>query len=276
MDPVASEAKRPRQTEDELPLITCEVVADVACPFCHIGSAKIVEHLASQGVDVLGSGIVGIEPSQLKVELKFVPFFLNPDLVLPPDGLEFSEYMREAGKLGDMHNESNAIEAVAQLKQMAGTCATPLEMKTLGDGNRVWPSVNALGAACIIAPRSPGGNLAANATMMALFHANFEEGKNIASEAVLRAILATTAPGLSQSDLDAVGSEAVREEVKQMASSAKFIHKAQGVPLFRLKVAGVPLPKGRVVCPPGVQEPETFVKIFEYLHELAAGVKAAS
>jgi hypothetical protein len=39
----------------------------------------------------------------------------------------------------------------------------------------VWPTVDALAAALVIAPRAPGGQAAANATMMALYRANFEE-----------------------------------------------------------------------------------------------------
>ena len=44
-----------------------------------------------------------------------------------------------------------------------------------------------------------------------------------------------------------------RQEIRQLESSARFLHRAAGVPLFRARVAGVPLPRGRVTFPAGVQ-----------------------
>lgn len=260
------------------PLITCEVVADLACPFCFIGATKLMEALESRGSwagwPLRSEAIADADcaGATMRVEVKFVPFFLNPDLEVPADGMEFSDYMREAGKVGDVHNEGNAAETVTQLRSMAATCAPPLEMACLGEGNKVRPTLDALAAALVIAPRCPCGNLAAAATMMALFRANFEDGANIADAQVLRDVLAVTAPGLSESDCRDIGSEGVREELRQMESSARFLHRAQGVPLFRMKVEGVPLPDGRVVCPTGVQQPETFGRVFDHLLSLKGKV----
>lgn len=108
------------------PLITAEVVADLACPFCCIGAAKLMQALGAR--DDLRAP---------RVEVRFVPFFLNPDLEVPAEGMAFDDYMREAGKVGDVHNETNAAEAVAQLRGLAATCAPPLAMARLGTGNRV-------------------------------------------------------------------------------------------------------------------------------------------
>jgi hypothetical protein len=138
--PVAAEL----QMEPELgpepeppPLITAEVVADLACPFCCIGAAKLMQALGARDDLRAQLRALNLPGGAPRVEVKFVSFFLNADFEVPAEGMAFDDYMREAGKVGDIPNETNAAEAGAQLRGLAATCAPPLAMARLGTGNRV-------------------------------------------------------------------------------------------------------------------------------------------
>jgi predicted DsbA family dithiol-disulfide isomerase len=67
-------------TNSSTPTIKIDFVSDVACPWCAVGLGAL-----EQAIDRLGS--------EVKVELNFQPFQLNPDM--PPEGQDIGEHLTQ-------------------------------------------------------------------------------------------------------------------------------------------------------------------------------------
>jgi predicted DsbA family dithiol-disulfide isomerase len=186
--------------------ITIDVVSDVVCPWCYVGSRRLDNALA---------GLPEVE-----AEVFWRPFQLDP--TIPPEGRDRKEYMR--GKFGSDERIRQLHDNLIQSTLDAGI---PFAFE------KIRIAANTLDAHRLIRWAGGQGSQVQGAVVKALFKANFEDGANVSDHAVLTEIAAEAGmdtaivAALLPTDADR---EAVRAEITQATRMG-----ISGVPCFLLE-----------------------------------------
>ncbi|TVR98253.1 MAG: DsbA family oxidoreductase [Rhodospirillales bacterium] len=206
-----------------------EVVFDPACPWCYIGKRRLEHALA--------------ERPGLSCRIGWWPFLLHPEL--PPDGVERRTYLNR--RFGTDARVRRVFRAITDAGQ-----STRIDFAF----DRIGRTPNSLDAHRLA--RFAGSQGRTAATVEALFHGHFEEGRNIGDRDVLVGIgaaigldpAAVTAHLDSNADVAAIYREHVRAQ--------------------RFGIAGVPafVFNGTLVIS-GAQEPRVLVRMLDVAREYA-------
>lgn len=150
----------------ELPMVTVDVVSDIMCPWCLVGSLKLQRALA-------------LVAEELCVIVRWRPFELNPDL--SDEGKDWAQSVLEKyGRLPDPGPQPSQIAALELGYDMAWR----------GPGDEPprwsWNTFNAHKLMGWVLERH--GSERQNCLARALFDAHFCERRNIADQTVLAAI----------------------------------------------------------------------------------------
>ena len=186
--------------------ITIDVVSDVVCPWCYVGSRRLEQALA--------------ELPEIEAEVIWRPFQLDP--TIPPEGRDRKEYMR--GKFGSDDRIRQLHDNLIQSTLDAGI---PFAF------DKIKVAANTLDAHRLIRWAGGQGQQMQGAVVKALFKANFEEGRYVGDHAVLTEIAAeagmdsAVVAALLPTDADR---EAVRSEIEQAQRMG-----ISGVPCFLLE-----------------------------------------
>lgn len=164
-----------------------DFVADVSCPWCAIGLKSLEQALLRVG-------------EQLRVELHFQPFELNPDL--EPEGLDVAEYL--AQKYGvTPEQQAHSATAIAERGQALGFTFD------MARRTRIYNTFN---AHRLVAWAETEG--AQRPMMLALFEAYFTRGESLADPDVL--LKAVEQAGLEREVAAGVlASDAFADEVRE-------------------------------------------------------------
>ena len=175
--------------------LAIEVASDVVCPWCYIGKRRLEK-------------AVGLLKNEFQVEVRWLPFQLNPDM--PTEGMPRADYRK--AKFGSLERSKQMdARVIAEGK---------------GEGidfafDRMERQPNTTQAHRLIA-------LAENqdAVVEALFHAHFEQGRNIGDPKVLAEIAAQCGVKGWPQEAEKRASEVskLEEEVRELGIS--------GVPTF--------------------------------------------
>ena len=168
-----------------------EIVSDVICPWCYIGKRRLEKALPM---------LPGV-----KAELRWLPFQLNPDM--PAGGVPRVEYRK--AKFGSLER-AKSLDA-----RVAGEGA--------GEGiafafDRIQRTPNTVRAHQLIELAQKQG--AGNAVVDALFHAYFEEARDVGDEAVLAGIAAACGVRDWPRGADAAAVAALEESMRGLGISA--------------------------------------------------------
>ncbi len=142
-----------------------DFVSDVACPWCAVGLGSLQQALAKL-------------EGQVKAELHFQPFELNPDMA--PEGQDLGEHL--ARKYGSTPEQQQA--AWQALRERAA--AVGFEFRAQGRG-RIW---NTFDAHRLLHWAGLQGAAAQTALKVALLRAYFGRGENPSDAQVLLAAVA--------------------------------------------------------------------------------------
>jgi predicted DsbA family dithiol-disulfide isomerase len=166
-----------------------EVVSDVICPWCLIGTRRLDKALAA----------VVAEHAGLEVEVVYRPFLLDPST--PPEGKDLREHLRR--KYGDPEPMFRRVEAVAKQDGI------DLDFKRIGRTS------STVGAHTLMRHAIAKGTQRALAK--ALFGAYFLEGRDVGSSDVLVPI--ATAHGFGADEATALLRDP--DEVAQTKAEAR-------------------------------------------------------
>jgi len=139
--------------------MTIDVYADIACPWCYVGRARLKQALA--------------ERSDLDVSLRWRPFQLQPDM--PPDGRDFRTVLEK--KFGGWTRAERMFERV---REMGAEADLTFDFEAID----VAPNT-ADAHRLVLWAEDQGGEEAADAAATALFRAYFTEGRNVSDPDVL-------------------------------------------------------------------------------------------
>lgn len=183
--------------------IAVDVVSDVVCPWCFLGSKRLERAIA-------------VLP-QAKVEVRWRPFQLDP--TLPKAGLD-----REAYMLGKFGSKERIDAAHARLEDMGREEGIDFRF----DAMRVAP--NTLDAHRVIRWAAPEGAGIQSAVVRALFSLYFERGVDIGDRQVL--IDAARSAGMDAAKVETLlattaDEDGVRQEIEMAAQLG-----IRGVPCF--------------------------------------------
>jgi len=188
-------------TEPSANPIEVELIADLACPWCYLGLARLDRARAAR--------------PHLAVHLRWRPFLLNPHL--PPEGMDRRAYLR--AKFGG----AAAAQRVYQRIEEAGRT----------DGvtfafDRMQRTPNTVLAQRLLLYAEQHG--LGDPMMRALFRALFEEGRDLGDPAELLELGA--AVGLERETLEAF--LASDERADEIVASHRWAERlgVQGVPVF--------------------------------------------
>lgn len=182
-------------------MTSIEIISDPICPWCYIGKTRFERALAAR-------------PDH-PFEVSWKPFQLNPDM--PAEGMDRREYLER--KFG---GKAAAVQVYGDIQKAAE--ADGLKVKL----DRITRTPNTINAHRLI--HWAGIEGVQNEAMAALFIANFEEGKDISSPAVLADIAASVGMDraaterLLASDAEIAETRAADENAREMG--------VQGVPTF--------------------------------------------
>lgn len=186
--------------------ITIDVVSDVVCPWCYVGSRRLEKALARL--------------SDIEAEVHWRPFQLDP--TIPPEGKDRREYMR--GKFG---SDERIRQLHDNLIQSTSDAGIPFAF------DRIKVAANTLDAHRLIRWAGGQGPHVQGAVVKALFKANFEEGRNVGDHEVLTAIAAES--GMDAPIVSALlPTDADREAVQAEIAQAQRMG-VSGVPCFLLE-----------------------------------------
>ena len=182
-------------------MTSIEIISDPICPWCYIGKTRFERALAAR-------------PDH-PFEVSWKPFQLNPDM--PAEGMDRREYLER--KFG---GKAAAVQVYGDIQKAAE--ADGLKVKL----DRITRTPNTINAHRLI--HWAGIEGVQNEAMAALFIANFEEGKDISSPAVLADIAASVGMDraaterLLASDAEIAETRAADENAREMG--------VRGVPTF--------------------------------------------
>ncbi len=170
--------------------MTIDVYADVACPWCYVGRARLKEALANRSVDV---------------SLRWRPFQLQPDL--PPEGRDFRSVLEE--KFGDWSRVEGMFDRIEEMGA---------EMGLTFDFDAVEVAPNTADAHRLVlwAQEQDRGDEMATA----LFQAYFSEGRNVSDSEVLVDCAAEVGFGAAEAQ-DLLDSETYADEVRESQRQAQ-------------------------------------------------------
>jgi len=182
--------------------IAIDVVSDVICPWCYIGKRRL-----ETALELLAG--------EVAVTLSWLPFQLNPDM--PRGGMPREEYRR--AKFGSLERSRGLDARVVSEGKGAG-----IEFAF----ERIERTPNTFAAHQMIELAQERG--AGNAVVEALFHAYFEEARDIGDVEVLSSI--AQACGLDTGLLEARwADEAAAARLAQVEAGMKSLG-ISGVPTF--------------------------------------------
>ncbi|NJO36625.1 MAG: DsbA family oxidoreductase [Rhizobiales bacterium] len=155
---------------DDQRIVTVEMIADLACPWCYLGLVRLNKARA-------------MRPA-LHVELRWWPYLLNPQL--PRDGMDRRTYLR--AKFG---GDGNAKEVYARIEQAGREEGLPFAL------DRIQRTPNTVFAQrlVLLAQEEAKGE----ALITTLFKAMFERGQDIGNVDVLMDI--AEGEGVSRDDV---------------------------------------------------------------------------
>ena len=182
--------------------LVVEVVSDVICPWCFIGKRRLEKALETVAGEV-------------EVTLNWLPFQLNPDM--PRSGMAREDYRR--AKFGSLERSHGLDARVAAEGKGVG-----IEFAF----DRIARTPNTFPAHQLIELAQEQG--AGEAVVEALFHAYFEDGRDIGDPEVLESI--ARACGVSVPALEARwADEAAGRRLAEVEKSMKSLG-ISGVPTF--------------------------------------------
>jgi len=170
--------------------ITIDVVSDLVCPWCYLGTRRLEK-------------AIGNVKDELAVSVTFRPYQLNPDM--PPEGVDHKKHLAE--KLGGAAAVDSAHERLASLGREDGIDF---------DFPAVKISPNTLDAHRLLRWAMIEGPQIQQRVALALFKAYFEEGRNVGDRTVLLDIAESC--GMDRSVVTALFSagadvDSVKEEI---------------------------------------------------------------
>ncbi len=181
--------------------LTISVFSDVICPWCYVGKRRL-----ERALDQIGQ--------RESTAIEWLPFELNPDM--PADGMERALY--RARKFGP----ERAAQLDAQMAELGRQEGIDFAFE------RMTRTPSTRRAHMLIAVAAQHGR--ADPVVDALFHAYFEEGRDVGDPDVLRAI--GVAAGLKREIVDdALGNDQLRRRVEAVERQAAEMQVA-GVPFF--------------------------------------------
>ena len=181
--------------------IDIEVVADVACPWCHIGLVRLAKARAAR--------------AERKTRVRWWPFLLNPDL--PPEGMDRTTYLN--AKFGGRTAAARVYERIRESGRLEGIDFAFARMRR---------TPNTLTAHRLILHAERQGD--AELLIDGLFRALFQEGRDIGRQEEL--VDLAVAAGLARSEAARVlKSERYADEVRALHLRAERIG-VRGVPVF--------------------------------------------
>jgi predicted DsbA family dithiol-disulfide isomerase len=170
--------------------MTIDVYADIACPWCYVGRARLKEALADRPMDI---------------SLRWRPFQLQPDM--PPEGRDFRTVLEE--KFGDWSRVQNMFDRIQELGEEMGLTFD-------FDAIEVAPSTADAHRLVLWAQEQDRGDEMATT----LFRAYFSEGRNVSSSEVL--VDCATEVGFDASEAqDLLGSDTYADEVRESQRQAQ-------------------------------------------------------
>lgn len=197
------------------PLLTVDLWADIACPWCWIGERRLQRALEQR--------------PGVRVTLRWRPFLLQPDL--PPEGMPWDRFA--AAKFG---GEDRIRAITAQVAAVGASEGIPFAF------HRMTRAPHTLDAHRMVLEAQSRGRGAAMAE--ALFGAHFQGGRDLNDPEVLRDL--AVGAGLPADAVEALlESEERADEVWESADVARRLG-IQGVPFFvfggRYGVSGAQAP----------------------------------
>lgn len=178
-----------------------DVFLDTVCPWCRVGEKHLEDALAQWDG----------EP----VEVRFHPFLLHPGM--PPEGKNFRQHM-------------TAIKGDANIEPMlTRVCDAGSACEVNFNFDKVQRAPNTLASHCLIAV-APADRQ--SDVVDAIFHAYFEEGRDIGDPDVLLDIAGEQKLGIDRDELDeALTDETLRARITDEAEWARR-QGITGVPFF--------------------------------------------
>lgn len=156
---------------DEPNIVTVEMIADLACPWCYLGLVRLDKARA-------------LRPA-LQVRLRWWPYMLNPQL--PKDGMDRQTYLR--AKFGGDAEAGRVYQRIESAGQDEG-------MAFAFDKMRRTPNTVAAQRLVLLADNRGLGEV----MIRALFKALFEDGVDIGNIGALRNL--GQAAGMAADDID--------------------------------------------------------------------------
>ncbi|MGH6945236.1 MAG: DsbA family oxidoreductase [Geminicoccaceae bacterium] len=189
--------------DDAATAIDIEVIADIACPWCHIGLARLAKARAA----------CPARPTRVR----WWPFFLNPNL--PPEGMDRATYLN--AKFGGRAAAARVYERIRESGRLEGIDF---------DFARMRRTPNTLAAHRLILHAEEQGS--AEPLIEGLFRALFQEGRDIGRHQEL--IDLAGAAGLARAETARLlKGERYAREVRALHLRAERIG-VRGVPVFAI------------------------------------------
>jgi predicted DsbA family dithiol-disulfide isomerase len=208
--------------------VTIDIVSDVICPWCYVGSRRLAAALAAL--------------PQIDATIRWRPFFLDP--TLPAAGVD---------KLAHYYQKFGRARVDAMVPAMAATGASLSPPINFSYAGRIFPS---LAAHCAIeAAWAAGGAPLQGAVVEALFAHYFTAAGDLDAAGVARVAggaglgAAAAAAAVAGAADGAAAGNAVRAE----AAAWRDEWAVDGVPFFVIRAAGAPAGAAEAVG--GAQEP---------------------
>jgi predicted DsbA family dithiol-disulfide isomerase len=172
--------------------LVIEIASDVICPWCYIGKRRLEKALA-------------LLDGEVKPEIRWLPFQLNPDM--PKAGIPRAEYRK--AKFGSVERARGLDARVAAEGQGEGISFAFERMERT-------PNTVAAHQLIDLAQKQGRGTPVVDA----LFHAYFEEARDIGDAAVLAEIAASAGVTGWPQQSDGKQVAALEEDVRNLGISA--------------------------------------------------------
>lgn len=186
--------------------VTIDVVSDIVCPWCFIGSKRLEKAIAAAG--------------SVAAHVSWRPFQLDPGI--PAQGLNRRDYM-----LGKFGSEDRIREIHARIEPLGAAEGIAF------DFDAITVSPNTLDAHRLIRWAAANGEEVQGRLVRLLFSLYFEQGRNIGDHAVL--IAAAREAGMDSAVVETLlPSDADTEAVRNEIATASRMG-VTGVPCFLLE-----------------------------------------